>query len=122
MAVFMFWNTNRTALYNEIGMICQEHDVDVAIFAESRLVPSLLLTALNPGGSRVFVEISSIGGSRIQFFTRYPYEWIEPTFDSRHISVRLLKHPVGGDLLIIAVHLPSKLHQTMQMSNFTCDI
>jgi hypothetical protein len=68
----MFWNTKGAPLYDEIGILCQEYDVDIALFAESKLVPSLLLAALNPNGARYFSEIPSIG-SRIQFFTRYPF-------------------------------------------------
>ena len=80
------------------------------MFAESKLAPLPLLTALNLRGSRYFSEIPS-AGTRIQFYTRYPLEWIEPRYDDRHASIRLLKHPIGGELLIVAVHLPSKLHQ-----------
>jgi hypothetical protein len=117
MAVFLFWNTKGAALYDEIGLLCREYDVDVAIFAESKLAPFTLLTALNlTGGPRYFTLVPSMG--RIQLFTRYPLEWIEPRFDSRHASIRLLKHPLGGELLIVAVHLPSKVHQKDEDQEF----
>src|SRR6267142_5411481 len=117
MVAFMFWNIKGAPLYNEIGTICQEYDVDVATFAESKLDRIPLLEALNPTGRRYFSELPAIG-SRIQFFTRYPLEWIEPRYDGRHASIRLLKHPLGGELLIIAVHLPSKLHQKDEDQEF----
>ena len=117
MAVFMFWNTKGRPLYDQIGTICQDYDVDIAIFAEPKLATIPLLEALNPTGPRYFSELPSIG-SRIQFFTRYPLEWIEPRYDGPHASIRLLKHPLGGELLIVAVHLPSKLHQKDEDQEF----
>src|SRR6266513_2958002 len=119
MDVFMFWNIERTPLYNEIGVLCRDYEVDIAIFAESELHPSSLLAALNSSevNHRYFSQIPSIV-SRVQFFTRYPFEWIEPRFDSRHASMRLLKHPLGGELLIVGVHLLSKLHQKPEDQEF----
>jgi hypothetical protein len=117
MVTFMFWNTKGALLYNEIGTICQDYDIDLAIFAESKLERVPLLEALNPTGPRYFIELPAIG-RRLQFFTRYPLEWIEPRYDGRHVSIRLLKHPLGGELLIVAVHLPSKLHQRDEDQEF----
>jgi hypothetical protein len=113
----MFWNTKGALLYNEIGAICQDYDVDLAIFAESKLDRMPLLEALNLTGPRYFIELPVLG-SRLQFFTRYPLEWIEPRYDGRHASIRLLKHPLGEELLIVAVHLPSKLYQKDQDQEF----
>jgi|SRR5689334_4725591 hypothetical protein len=119
MAIVMFWNIKGSPLYNEIGTLCSDYNVDIAIFAESQIHPSSLLTALNSidAGHRYFSQIPAIA-SRIQFFTRYSLEWIEPRFDSRHVSMRLLKHPLGGELLIVAVHLQSKLYQKPEEQEF----
>jgi hypothetical protein len=111
MTVFMFWNTKGASLYDEIDLIFREYDVDIAIFAESALNPLRLLTTLNRDVSSYFYELPALG-NRLQFFTRYPSERVEPRFDSSSISMRLLKHPLGDDVLIVAVHLPSKRHYT----------
>jgi hypothetical protein len=91
MAVFMFWNTKRASLYDEISVICRDNDVDIAVFAELMLDPIRLLQTLNRNVSRYFFQIPSIGTSRLQFFTRYPLEWIEPRYDDRWISIDLLR-------------------------------
>jgi hypothetical protein len=111
MAVFMFWNTKGAPLHKEIGIICSEYDVDIAIFAESSLDAPSLLEVLNQKGPQYFSPVLPAEG-RLQFYTRYQLEWLEPRFDDGRISIRLLKHPLGRELLIVAVHLPSKLYRT----------
>jgi hypothetical protein len=104
MAVFMFWNTNRAPLYEEVGNICREYGVDIAIFAESELQVPSLLEILNQEVSQYFSPVLSTEGW-IQFYTRYPVEWLEPRLDDGgRISMPLLKHPLGRELLIVAVH------------------
>jgi hypothetical protein len=54
MAVFMFWNTNGAPLHKEIGIICSDYGVDIAILAESNLDAPWLLAALNEKGPPYF--------------------------------------------------------------------
>ncbi len=49
-------------------------------------------------------------GSRIRAFTRYAPGMLEPAFDDRHVKMVHLRPPIGMPLLIVAAHLPSKLH------------
>lgn len=113
----MFWNTKGALLHKEIAIICSEYDVDIAIFAESNLDAPSLLEALNQNGPQYFSPVLPAEGG-LQFYTRYQLEWLEPRFDDGRISMRLLKHPLGRELLIVAVHLQSKLHRSNEEQRF----
>ena len=116
MAVFMFWNTKGAPLYNQIGALCQYYDVIWRFLLKSQLAPTPLLAALNPIGPRYFTELPLIG-RRLHMFTRYPIEWIEPRYDDRHASIRLLKHPIGGEILIVALHLRANYTRQRKIKN-----
>jgi len=82
MAVFMFWNTAGSLLYEEIRELCREHAVDVAIFAEQQFDAVTLITTLNDGGPPYFTQI----------------------------PIQQLRLPIALPVLLVSVHLPSKLH------------
>ena len=49
--------------------------------------------------------------NKLQIFSRFPDEFFIPILDEPGIAIRRLAPPVGIDVLLVAVHLPSKLHQ-----------
>jgi exonuclease III len=110
MAVLMFWNTGRTATGTAIGQLCRAHDVDILLLAEAEIPSARLTTEINEvtGPTRTLWELPRLE-SRVRAFTRYPPGSLKPAFDDGHVKMLELRPPVGVPLLIVAVHLPSKL-------------
>jgi hypothetical protein len=109
MANFLFWNVGRKQVSAEISSLCAEHDVDVLILAESEMNTINLLLALNAQTTRTYIAPFN-PSSRIQFLTRYPLDALKPILDEGGIAVRTVRPPIGMEILLFAVHLPSKLH------------
>ncbi len=109
MATFLFWNLNRKPLQDAIVALCHEHAVDVLILAESDIPPALLLEALNRGDATKFRMPLNLS-PRLSFFTKFPSDSFKSISDDGGIAVRHLVPPIGLDILLIALHLPSKLH------------
>ncbi len=109
MATFLFWNLNRKPLQNQVATLCREHEVDIMILAESKLSRTTLLEALNPGQDSKF-RTPFNPSTRLSFFIRYPARCLRLVHDDGGVAIRRLIPSIGPDILLVAVHLPSKLH------------
>ena len=108
MAVLMFWNVGRSDAAAAIAAVCRERDPDIVILAEAAMSTGDLLRHLNAGDEAPFWEFRPVP-SRVRILTRYPRACIRQVFDDGHVSIRDLRPPIGAALLIVGVHLPSKL-------------
>lgn len=112
MANFLFWNTNQKSIATEIALACKENDVDVLILAEYDTNLTSLLRALNADNERTYIEQPFNFSERLRFVTRYPPHAIRSVQDNGGIAVRAVQPPIGPEVLLVAVHLPSKLHRS----------
>jgi hypothetical protein len=55
---------------------------------------------------------------RIDIFSKFTQAQMTPLHESDHITIRHLKPPTTDDLLLVAVHLSSKLHQSSESQAF----
>jgi exonuclease III len=110
MVALMFWNTGGRDNHAAVGQLCREYDVDVLLLAEAEKASPTLATDINTAANltRELWELPR-RESRIRAFTRYSAESIKPAFDDGHVKMLRLTPPIGVPLLIVAVHLPSKL-------------
>lgn len=109
MATFLFWNINKKPLQDHIVALCHEHDVDILILAESDLPAVPLLQALNTEQRSTFRQPFNLS-DRLFFLIRYPTDWLKPVRDDGGVAIRHFIPPIGPDILLAAVHLPSKLY------------
>lgn len=109
MPVFLFWNVAKKPLANLIASACRENSVDVLILAESELPPADLLQLLNSHGEHRYYSFNPFP-SDVTFYLRLPTGSIHAVFDDGRVAIRRLVPPLGPELLIVACHLPSKLH------------
>jgi hypothetical protein len=109
MATFLFWNTYKKPLKDEIVELCKEHFVDILILAESKVNDAELLISLNEKASNMFCCPPN-SSSRLKFFVRYPLSCFTPIMDAGGVSARKLSLPLGQEIILIAVHLPSNLY------------
>jgi hypothetical protein len=117
MINLLFWNINRKNLTDEIKALCDCYDVDVLVLAENKLRDVDILMNLNKGDGRTFISPFN-PSDRISFFTRYPERFLELVHDDHWGSIRKLTHPIGIEVLLVAVHIRSKLHHSDQDQAF----
>lgn len=109
MATFLFWNLNGKLLQSQVATLCREHEVDIMILAESKLSRAALLEALNERQASKF-RTPFNPSTRLSFFIRYPARCLRPVHDDGGVAIRRLLPPIGPDILLVAVHLSSKLY------------
>lgn len=80
MVTFLFWNTNRKPLLNEIQTLVREHQIDIVILGELETSPVSLLQHLNSGATSNF-RIAAGQYDRIRIFTRFSSEFLTPTYE-----------------------------------------
>ena len=109
MISFLFWNLNRKPLQTVISKIASQREVDVIILTECYIPSDALLRALNYSDtSEYYYPPGLCQGVRI--FTRFPEQYILPKFEDSRTTIRHIKLPGATDILLVAAHLPSKLH------------
>ena len=94
-----------------IVALCRQHEVDILVLAESEIPDALMLESLNMGEISQF-RLPSNPSERLRFFIKYPHDSLKPIRDDRGIAIRHLTPPIGIDITLVALHLPSKLHMS----------
>lgn len=108
---FLFWNINRKPLQDLLAVLVREHSVDVLILAECEINDVTLFETLNENQSPKYgIALSYIPNPRIKIFTTLPSESFRPLGDEANAAFRLLRPPVGEEIILVAVYLSSKMH------------
>lgn len=118
---FLFWNLNRKALADVAAAIAIEQGSDIVVLAESG-DPSSLLREFNRSMGQTGRGFHLTRGicKAITILTRFSAELIRPVWESARVSIRQLELPAQAELLIGAVHFPSKLHWSDASQSFEC--
>lgn len=119
MAKFLFWNIGRKRITEHIVDLAHSYDVDVLMLAESEISSDSLETALNENQEAIYYRDPGFS-TQLQIYTRYLQTFFRPLRDTRGVAVRQIIPPVGRDILLTAVHLPSKLYQKEHDQIFAC--
>ncbi len=93
-----------------IGDLVREYGVDIVALAECEIDESNLLYRLNVGQERVYYPIDILP-SRVKMYSRYDAGYFEPIMDAGGITIRHLRLPGSEGMLLVGVHLPSKLYR-----------
>jgi hypothetical protein len=110
MLSFLFWNLNGKSIQQLVASIAQDNFIDVVILAECSITYAELLEAMNEGQS-IKYELTFSPSPRLVLLSRLPHKSIKPVYDSGDVSIRRIFPPVGNDIILVAVHLASKLYQ-----------
>jgi len=116
---FLFWNLNKQPLLPLLARLVQDRDVDILILAECEISVTELLEGINSQSRRLLTYPVNYS-NRLMFLTTLPTDNFRPVRDAAGIAIRRLLLPWGGDLLLTAVHLPSKLHQSDNDQIYVC--
>lgn len=109
MTTFLFWNINRKPLEELLLLLLEEHLPDLVILAECEISAAVLRVKLNQQRVRYRV-LEDDPSPRLTFLSRLPKRAIRLVSDDGGIAIRRIFPPVGEELLLVAVHLGSKLH------------
>jgi hypothetical protein len=106
--VFLFWNTGGGAPADEVVDLVRERNIDVLILAEwpSSLID--ILERLNSGGP-VKYHVPFNLSDRLTFIVASPPGSFTSVHDGAGLAIRRFTPPIGLDVTIVALHLPSKL-------------
>jgi endonuclease/exonuclease/phosphatase family metal-dependent hydrolase len=106
---FLFWNINRKPLGDIVADLADTHGVDLVALAECSIEPATLLRKLNLDRTGGFQFPPSVSKG-VMIFTRFSRGFLHRSFESERVSIRRLALPARSEVLIVAVHFPSKLY------------
>jgi hypothetical protein len=109
---FLCWNINRKPLQGLVAALTRSRDIDAVILLESGLAPGVVLESLNDGLGTMYhlaTTPGTVGGEEIQIYTRSP-DTIRPLQDGPGFTIRQASLNSEVDIVLAAVHFPSKLH------------
>jgi endonuclease/exonuclease/phosphatase (EEP) superfamily protein YafD len=118
MITFLFWNMNGRPLADAVAAIAKAESVDILILAECSIEATNLLKTLNH--DRPEFHFAPGQNRRISMFTRFPGRYFSAVNKGGRLSVRRLALPAIEDVLVAAVHLPSKLHWSDDSQMLEC--
>jgi hypothetical protein len=118
MVSFLFWNINKKPLHSLVTALVKEHQADVVILAECEESPATLLEGLNAREVRYFFAPGLC--EALNVFTRFSSDFLVKKFESDRVSIRRLALPARLEVLLVMVHLPSRLYFNEASLAFEC--
>lgn len=112
MPIFAFWNFKQN---EEVDVLCdliQRYGIEILVLAEQGFDSSkLIANYAKQTGTALFSIGLGHEIARVSVFSRFPTEQFVDVTDTPYVSIKEYRPIVGYSLLIVAVHLPSKLRQ-----------
>ena len=126
MLKFLLWNLNKKPLQDSIERLARMHEVDIIVLLENAVSSDLLLRTLNPLGRGDYYFSPGLCG-KIHIFCKFLGVFIKPIHESDRLTIRHMTLPNRVEILLAAVHFPSKLYwdddsQAFECSNLVDDI
>ncbi len=110
MTRILFWNLGRRELTEALVCLCHEQAVDILILAEYAGHGAGLLTALNSAGGVRFYRWADTLSGRIAMLHARPVDSASLRAASGYYAIFAVQPESGPEIILAAVHLPSKLH------------
>jgi endonuclease/exonuclease/phosphatase family protein len=108
MPTLAFWNVDANVSPSRVAALAREWDADILILAENKIATGAVLGELNRGASRLYFPDIGLP-DRLTILTRFQPEPSALIRDSLGVSIRNYRMPLSDSVLVVAVHLPSKL-------------
>ena len=103
-----FWNTGRRDCLPQVVRLAESHSPDIIVLAESRFTEAQLAVELSNGSNTYGLTVNR--SRRLQFFVRFSPTRFQPVHDGPGIAIRQVHPVLGQSILLVGLHLPSKLH------------
>lgn len=106
-----FWNTARKTNVDLVARLCHLRVIDVLVLAECSAPLHSLLQALNQGQESIYYADSTPGlTKKLTILTRLLPGQVRSVRDTGDVAIRELRPPIEEPLLLVALHLPSRLY------------
>ena len=122
MLKFLLWNLNKKPLQDSIAALARRHDVDVIVLLENAVPPRQMLQTLNPPGTADYFFSPGRLCDKIHIFTKFSDIFIQPVEEFSRLTIRHLKLPGRADILLAAIHFPSKVYWSDDSQAHECTI
>ena len=119
MTSIAFWNLGGRVQPLSIRSLVCEHDIDILVLAENPESVEELRGKLNHRLERLYFPDVGYSG-RLTILTRFEAKPDCIIRDTGGISIRHYKLPLSPSLLVVAVHLPSKLWKKTEDQILAC--
>ncbi|MCX7110574.1 MAG: hypothetical protein NTX45_10685 [Proteobacteria bacterium] len=121
MLKFLLWNLNKKPLQDSIERLARMHEVDVIVLLENDITSDLLLRTLNPPGTGDYYFSPGLC-RKVHIFCKFLDDYIKPVYESDRMTIRHLILPSKIDILLAAVHFPSKRYWDVDSQALECTI
>jgi endonuclease/exonuclease/phosphatase (EEP) superfamily protein YafD len=122
-STFLCWNVNRKPLQHLVAELARSRDVEVVILLECDIEPGDVVYSLNQGAGRTFHYAASpaaVANETVRIFTRFSPDLLRPLQDGQRFTIREMRLGGHTEVLVAAVHFPSKLHWNNDSQAFEC--
>jgi len=109
MITFLFWNINGSNVQDLLASLADEHRVDIIILAECEIPARVLLATLNQSAKEIF-HLPEGRRTKITILSRFSRQFLTTKFETERYSIRRLNLPERPEILLSAIHFPSKLY------------
>jgi len=106
---FLYWNLHqKNQIEQYINDISKVHEIDVLIFSEYNLESYSLLNLLNTEAKQNYGLFTGPNFEEPKIISRLPRNSIKYIYSSKNISAVNISPPIGINISLVIVHLPSK--------------
>ena len=105
----LFWNMQKKDAPPEFSAFCQAKSVDIVLLAEPGRQAKHLGDTLTVSGTAEYVRQVQ-RTTRFEVFSRQASHQMLPKHDSNRFSIWHIKPSAGADIILIVLHLLSKMH------------
>jgi hypothetical protein len=119
MLRFLFWNAARADLRTTLSRLVTAEMINIAVIAECAIPSYELSKELSTSSGREFFVPYS-NSARITLLSDVSARFFSPVAEGNRFSIQALHLPGKEELLLAAVHLPSKRDMSDQSQHFEC--
>lgn len=105
---FLFWNLGKKDRRDLLEEAVREYGVDMVILAECPIGPDQILLALNAQTTQFHYHEGYCNFIRV--FSVFPRKFVIAIQEGARFTSRRIRLPERSEILLVAAHLPSKLH------------
>ena len=124
MISFLFWNLDNNDLRESVSNLVYLYQPTVIILAENIIEPGNLLNSINLRNkisSYTYNYLNESQSAGIDIFPGFSSKYIKPIYEEERISICKINLIGLDELLLISLHLPSKLYKEPEHQRFISD-
>ena len=110
MPTIAFWNLAKKTHLPTLVELIEENGIEILLVAEQAFQPAEFIAAYTQRTGRDLYSPEILPG-RVRLYSRFPNDRFRMIADDGYVSIKEYRPAGGNALLVVGVHLPSKLFQ-----------